>query len=127
MTRSAPEPAPSALKKAARAARNRLAAVYPSPAATVERPLLDLEAALDRGLVAARLAHDDLELELVGEAGEVFGKLELGHLRWQLDAEPRAFPLDDELVSDDLDLARSADLGMRPRDRVPADDHGLAD
>src|SRR5687768_1134183 len=90
-------------------------------------PLLDLEAALDRGLVAARLAHDDLELELVGEAGEVFGKLELGHLRWQLHAEPRAFPLDDELVSDDLDLARSADLGMRPRDRVPADDHGLAD
>jgi hypothetical protein len=37
-----------------------------------------------------------------------------------------SFPLDEELVSDDLDGARFADLGMRLGHRIPVDEDGLA-
>ena len=88
--------------------------------------LLDREAALDRRVVATGGTGDDLELELIAERDDVRWNLELCHRGRKVDAELDALPLDEELVSDDFDGSRSADLRMRLGHRIPVDDDGLA-
>ena len=44
----------------------------------------------------------------------------------EVDAELEVSLLDEELVADDFDRSRFADLGMRGRHRIPVDDDGLA-
>ena len=79
----------------------------PSQGVSCLKELLDREAALDRRVVATGGSGDDLELELIAEGGDVRWNLELCHRGRKVDAELDALPLDEELVSSDLDGSHS--------------------
>ena len=86
-------------------------------AACSRRCLLDQEAGLDRGVIAADGARDDLELEIVAHRDDARRYFEGRYIRRQFQRELHAFALNEELVLRNLDRPAFPNRGMREGDR----------